>query len=224
MSTIVAIMDRPGFASNTDVLVLVEPHATRLLWVPRDVWCPGLKDRINTAFRSGGHDYLLTALLEHHLGAEHSLCLSREATEAGLAGARVVVPVPVPMSFEYPLHPTARIEDGRKTISFSPPFETLQGERIHQWLGARGGTDMHRLERQKVFLRRLLQQRYDFSRFLANPAWADLSSAALLDELMQVRHDWRFETMGSLWPAIVDGKQVLLRQEHGLLGTGPLAS
>src|SRR5215813_9851727 len=111
MSTIIAIMDRAGFGANTDILALAQPELRRLLWVPRDLWCPDLKDRINAAYAAGGPARLCAALAEHGLAAQHCLCLSRAATEAALAGARVVVPVPERMEFDYPLAPTLPIEE-----------------------------------------------------------------------------------------------------------------
>lgn len=224
MSTIVAVMDRAGFAANTDILVLVQPSIQRLLWVPRDLWCETLHDRINGAYRAGGHPCLLAALREHNLVAEHSLSLSRAATEAALADARVLVPVPARMVFDYPLSPTAPIEDGRRTIMFTPPGEVLTGERIHQWLGARGGSDLHRLERQKVFLRRLLQQGFDFLRFLAVPEWYQCSDPEALAEAAQVRASWTFETLGDLAPVSIEGKQVLVRARERTTGEADLAS
>lgn len=212
MNVIVGVMDRTGLAANTDILVLVEPEAERLLWVPRDLWCPARQDRINTAFRHGGHTELLAALSEHGLIARHSLILDRRATEAALARARVLVPVPAPMIFDYPLAPTERIEDGRKTITFRPPAEVLSGERIHQWLGARGGSDLHRLERQKVFVRRLLEQGFDFRAFIANPPWYWCSDPAALDTLARVRPAWRFETLASLTPVRMGEMDVLVRR------------
>jgi hypothetical protein len=38
MATAVAIMDRPSFDSNTDVLVVADPAARSLVWIPRDLW------------------------------------------------------------------------------------------------------------------------------------------------------------------------------------------
>jgi hypothetical protein len=222
VSTIVAVMDRAGFAANTDILVLAQPEARRLLWVPRDLWCDGLRDRINTAYAAGGAAWLIAALAEHGLAAQQCLCLSREATEAALAGARVIVPVPAPMEFDYPLSPTQAIEEGSKRIRFNPPFEVLTGERIHQWLGARGGSDLHRLERQKVFLRRLLERGFDFRQFVANPRWVQHSDASALAEVAQVRPDWAFETLPNLSPRRINGKLVLVR-DMGTLRP-PLAS
>lgn len=212
MSTIVGIMDRAGFDANTDNLVLVKPAEERLLWVPRDTWCPRLNNRINAAYRRGGHDLLVSALGEHGLRADNSLVLSRDASEALLSRVSVIVPVPVRMVFDYPLRPTARIEDGRKIIEFNPPAERLRGERVHQWIGARGGSDLHRIERQKVLLQRLLDGRFDFSAAVANPGWFRASSPQALEDLAHVRATWRFETYGPLYPAELNGMQVLVRQ------------
>ena len=211
MSVIVGLMDRAGFEANTDVLVLVEPAAERLLWVPRDLWCPALNDRVNAAYKRGGAAALRAALAEHDLDAEQVLVLSRTASEAALAAVRVVVPVPAPMVFDYPLTPTTPIEDGRKTITFRPPMEVLSGERVHQWIGARGGSDLHRLERQKVLLRRLLEQGYDFTRALADPAAVRGADPAALAVLAQVRPAWGFETLAGLTPVMMGDKDVLLR-------------
>ena len=54
MSTIIGVTDRAGFAANTDNLVLVEPGERRLLWIPRDLWCPALGDRINVTVNVQG--------------------------------------------------------------------------------------------------------------------------------------------------------------------------
>ena len=215
MSTIVAVMDRAGFAANTDNLVFVDPVLTRLLWVPRDLWCPVAGDRINAAYRTSGADGLRAALSEHGLDAAHSLVLSRTATEAALSNVSVLVPVPVPMAFGYPLTPTSRIEDGRKQIAFEPPAAVLRGERVHQWVGARGGSDLHRIERQKIFVRRLLEQAFAFQEVLADADAYRCSGAPALEELSRVRSSWKFETLGPLEPVTIDGKQVLVRREPG---------
>jgi hypothetical protein len=211
VSTIVGVMDRAGFDANTDNLVLVEPARERLLWVPRDLWCPALGDRVNAAFRSGGHPALVAALREHGLLATHSLVLSRTATEAALAPVAVLVPVPARMTFAYPLSPTDRIEDGSKPVTFEPPAEVLRGERLHQWIGARGGSDLHRIERQKVLVRRLLETRFRFDAVLADPEAVRCSGPGALDDLGRVRPTWRLETLDGLAPAVIGRRQVLVR-------------
>ena len=212
MNVIVGITDRAGFAANTDNLVFVRPSLRQLLWIPRDLWCAGFGDRINRAFAEGGHDRLVRALAEHGLEADSSVVLSREATESALSGVSVLVPIPVSMTFAYPLEPTARIEDGSKAITFRPPAEVLRGERIHQWIGARGGSDLHRIERQKVLLRRLLEDRFHFRACLARPEWVRLSTPAAIDALAAVDALWRFETFGPTVPETIRGKQVLVHR------------
>lgn len=218
MSTLLGVMDREGFDANTDNLVLIEPEHERLLWVPRDLWCPGLGDRVNTAYRIGGSNRLMAAVREHDLNPGHVVVLSRRATEAALEQVSVLVPVPARMTFAYPLTPTARIEDGSRDVTFEPPAVVLKGERVHQWIGARGGSDLHRIERQKVLVRRLLEQRFNFRQALANPDAYACSNPAAFDDLARVRASWRFETLDVMEPAVIDGKQVLLRRNAGHRG------
>lgn len=212
MSTLIAVMDRAGFDANTDNLVLVVPEDERLLWIPRDLWCHELGNRINSAYRLGGEARLRSALREHNLEPTHVLVLSRSATEAACAEVAVIVPVPARMEFDYPLTPTSRIEDGRRRIAFDPPAVMLRKERVHQWIGARGGSDLHRIERQKVLVRRLLDTRFSFARALADPTAYRWSSDAAVDELARVSSAWRFETMGPLEPIVINAMQVLVPQ------------
>jgi hypothetical protein len=210
MSTVVGITDRAGFDHNTDNIVVVDPALMQLLWVPRDLWCPRFGDRVNVAYGRGGHAALAGALLEHGIEVEHSVIVSRAATERALADVSVIVPVPAQMTFLYPLTPTSRIEDGSKPVVFNPPAEILRGERIHQWLGARAGSDLHRIERQKIFMRRLLEQRFPFARLLEDPALVRASDPRAFDELSRVDRGWRFATIGPTEPVTIDGKQVLV--------------
>src|SRR5262245_10587821 len=96
-----------------------------------------LHDRINCAFSQGGNERLVAALAELGFPCEHGLRLRRAATERALARVAIEVPVNEPLDLWYPLAPTRPIEDGRKMVSFRPPRERLEGERIHQWIGAR---------------------------------------------------------------------------------------
>jgi anionic cell wall polymer biosynthesis LytR-Cps2A-Psr (LCP) family protein len=210
MSAIVLIMDRAGFDANSDVMVIADALKQTLLWIPRDLWCDVIRDRINAAYKMGGHSLVVRALKSHNLNVEKSLCFSRTATERALEQVNVTVPVPVRMEFSYPLTPTSPIEVGSKTISFNPPAERLIGERVHQWIGARRGSDLHRIERQKILLRRLLETCFDFSAALSDPEEFRCSDPAVLDELAQIRSNWEFETMKGLMPATIDGKMVLV--------------
>jgi hypothetical protein len=214
MTTVVAIMDEPGLAANTDVLVLVEPERRRLLWVPRDLWSERVGNRINTAFRLGGARALTGALAEHGLDVEHVICLGRETTEAALEGARVEVLVPERMEFLYPL-PGATLEEGSRLVVFEPPIEVLEGERIHEWIGSRvkprgwAGSDLDRIERQKLFLLALLEGGFDFTRAMRPGLAVSISGPEALADLRGVRSDWALETLADLVPATIDGNEVL---------------
>ncbi len=217
MATAVTIMDRGGFDQCTDNIVVVQPARARLLWVPRDVWADAIGDRINAAFRIGGHRALLGALDGLGIEAHHSVCVPRGAVERALADVAVTVAVSEHLRFWYPLTPTTPIEQARKPVDFEPPSETLRGERVHQWLGARyprdsdvRGTDLARIERQQVFVRALLRDGFDFAAVFGDPDEPLLSDAAALDDLRAVRARWRFVTTDQVTDRTLDdGRQVL---------------
>lgn len=220
MATAVCVLDRDDWAANTDNIVVVDPVRELLLWVPRDIWCPSFKDRINTAFARGGHGLLQAALGEIGIAVDDSLCLRRQAVERALEGLSITVPVTEPLDLLYPLTPLTRVQDGRKVVRFRPPEERLEGERLHQWIGARRALsgksgDLLRIGRQHVFVRRLLQTGFDFSKALADPELVSMSSSRAMVELGAVRAPWRFATLDDVRPAIIQGKDVLLR--HGAM-------
>jgi peptidoglycan/xylan/chitin deacetylase (PgdA/CDA1 family) len=217
MPTVLGIMDGGGWAGNTDIVVVADPERKLLRWVPRDLWCDRLGDRINTAFRQGRHRALIAALGEHGIAVQHSVCLQREATERACGNVTVTVPVEKELAFWYPLRPREPIEQGRKLVSFRPPREVLKEERIHQWIGARyavdaSTTDFDRIRRQQVLLTRLFEQRYDFSHVVANPELVDWSSDGALSELRTVDSSWRLDALDDVIDATVDGKRVLLQR------------
>ena len=219
MTTVVTVMDREGFDQRTDNIVVVQPGQRRLLWVPRDIWCDVIGDRINVAYKRGGHDTLREGLASLGLPVEHSLCLPRASVERVLDDAVVTVPVEQPIGLWYPLTPTTRVQDGRKPVDFFPPREKLQGERIHHWLGARHGrdpgagiSDLHRIQRQQVFVRALIRQGFDFSAVLHGSPEPSLSDPLALDDLRRVRSWWRFACTDQLVDRTVDGRQVLVLQ------------
>lgn len=213
VSTVVTVMDRDGWEANTDVIVLADPSRRTLLWVPRDTWCPRLGDRVNAAFKLGGHAALLAALAELRLHADHSACLARGAVRNLLRDASVTVPVTRPLVLRYPLAPEQPIEDGEKLVRFDPPSETLTGERIHQWVGARfeqgrPSSDLDRIARQQVFVRSLLDQGFGFARALADPEL--VSTSGPLESLATVDTAWRLRTLPRLRATTIDGKSVLV--------------
>ena len=64
MATVVSIMDRDSRDQRTDNIVVVDLSRKRLLWVPRDLWCERLGDRVNEAFGRSGHQALIAARQE----------------------------------------------------------------------------------------------------------------------------------------------------------------
>jgi hypothetical protein len=209
-------MDRSGWDANTDNLVVVDPARRRVLWIPRDLWSDRVDDRISRAFANRGHEGLAGALAEHGVHVRHSVCLKREAVERALRDVVVSVPVVEQMRFWYPLSPTRPLEEGRKLVCFDPPAETLAGERIHQWVGARrrvgrASSDFERIERQQVFLARLLEKGFPFSRALADPQLVSMSSRAAISELRAVEPSWAFDVLDDVEPATVRDKLVLMR-------------
>lgn len=207
-------MDGPTFGDNADVLVLADHREQRLLWIPRDLWCPGLGDRVNRGYVKGGSEGLIAALAEHSLAADHTVVVTREASAAFLAGIEVTVPVDREERFWYPLEFGRPIEDGRKQVSFTPPAERLSGERLHAWIGARyrvegRGGDLERIERQQRLFAVLMIEGADFRPLLESDG-CRASSEAAIAELSQVQPGWRLETLGPLVPAEVEGRQVLV--------------
>jgi len=205
-------MDEDNWTSRTDVIVVVDTSRRRLTWVPRDLWAPGIADRINLAF---AHGQLLPQLAALGFPCSGLLGLRRSATEAALANIDIDVTVSETMEFWYPLTPMQRIEDGRKRIVFSPPSERLSGERLHQWIGARygvagGGSDLNRLRRQITLLRALIAQRADFADVLRNPDRIHIEGDPL-PLLASVTSDWDMRVFDRVRSATIDGKDVLLK-------------
>lgn len=217
-ATVVGVMDRDSWTARTDNIVVVDAKRRRLVWIPRDLWSDVVGDRINEAFASGGHELLQAAVREHGLRVESSVVLLRAGVERSLDDLGVTVPVASRRRYWYPLAPTLRIEDGRKLVVFDPPCETLRGERIHQWLGARRSADdppptlpdLDRIERQQVLVRTLLQDGFAFAKALEDPALASISGSRAHGVLGAVRANWDFETFRRFQPATIEGKMVLV--------------
>jgi hypothetical protein len=218
MSSVVSITDRDDW-ERTDAVVVVDPKRRRLLWIPRDLWSQVVGDRVNRAFALGGHELLIDALAEFGLKVSASICVRRTAVTRVLEGVRLTVPVSRQLRFWYPLHPLESLEDGRKLIVFAPPQELLEGERIHQWLGARAAVDpvpgvlpdLARIERQQVFVRRLLEDGFRFAELLEDPTFVSVSGGTrALADLALVEPSWRLRTFDAVRPATIEGKEVLV--------------
>ncbi len=212
MATVVAVMDGPSWGNNTDVIVVADPARRSLRWVPRDLWCDGLGRRINKAYALGGHDGIIEALSDHGIVATNSLCLRPDGIGEALGDTSITVPVREPMEFRY----------GGGWVRFEPPVETLAGERVHAWVGARTRhpdmpvarrPDLDRLRRQQELVAVMIGDGFDFGRFLAPGLPARISGSGALADLRQVRWNWSFSTLDDVEPAERDGAQVLVRRE-----------
>ena len=207
MATLVGILDGTGMGGNTDNNVLVMPDKKHMLWIPRDLMVPSTQRRINCAFKTSGCKGYLKEASELGFSANRCLVLANAATRQVLKDAAVTVPVTLQMSFRYPANPLSTLEEGEKVISFNPPRESLYGERIHQWLGARYGynysqtyPDIHRCRRQTVFVRELLRTPCNFAACLANPEWvaSHPSLEAATEELRGVTKEWTFSVFENI--------------------------
>jgi len=219
MSTVVSIMDRDSWSERTDNIAVVEPLKKRILFIPRDLWCDTMQNRINTAFRTGGHELLISCLHEHEVEVDASLCLRRTATAESLRDAQVYVPIRKVMRFWYPLHPTRPIEEGRKPIVFTPPGELRAGERIHQWMGARytidkRNSDLRRLDRHITLLRSLLEQNFDFTRLITNKEYYSTYGASVFEDLTQVEADWKLEVLGPVAHKKIGRRLVVIKKSR----------
>ena len=104
-------------------------------------------------------------------------------------------------------------------MHFRAPAETLQGERVHQWIGARmrvdgPSADFDRIGRQQVLVRCLFDDDFEFGRALEHAQWVSTSDAAAYDELRLARASWRFATFSDVIPRRVAGKAVLIDRRH----------
>ena len=224
-STVLGVMDRDSWTARTDNIVVADARRRRLVWIPRDLWCDVVGDRINEAYGRGGHELLIAAVRELGLPAESSIVLLRSAVEHAVNGLRITVPVDRARRYWYPLEPTLRLQDGAKLVVFEPPQETLAGERIHQWVGARKSADkppprlpdIDRIGRQQTLVRRLLEEGFDFSSTLNDPALVAVSGASALEQLGAVSLDWAFRTYDRVEPVTIEGKMVLVPQRSRLM-------
>lgn len=217
VSTVISVMDEDSWDARMDNIAVVEPGRRRILWIPRDFWCPALDNRINRAFAIGGHELLIACLREHGIRVESSICIRRGATIMALESESVRVPIERMIKFWYPLKPTRPIEEGRKVVEFHPPGETLSGERIHQWLGARkpldgDESDLPRIERQKTFVRALLAGNFDFTKLLRDRDRISIHGTGAFEDLRQVGSYWKHKTIGPLAHAQVREMPVVVRK------------
>lgn len=223
MATIVTIMDRDVWVARTDILIYVNPETRTLTWIPRDVFCFDLGDRINAAYGKGGFPLLFDSLEKLGFPCNRGVCLRRIVTERLAEVCSITIPVEEHTSFKYPNKPNRAIEEGFKIVDFNPPEEILTGERIHQWIGARYlkagpvtmGSDFGRILRQQILLKKILEDYPDlfFKMKLLDREEMRTAGDNVFDDLFAVDKTWNMNRIDNLSDVRIDNKLVLVRTE-----------
>lgn len=213
-SVVVSVQDQDR---NTDNIILVNTKERTLTWIPRDLFSVRLLNRINVAFIRGGHELLLKTLKSLGYPADYSICIPNLTMRSVLKNCKVVVPVDTFMQYYYPATPFQPLEEGGKIISFSPPEETLEGERIHQFLGARTRVtakeytdlpDFERIKRQMVFVKQLLKDKFNFEALLTYPI--EISNPDALNVIAQVTAEYQMVLYNSVKQIKINTRDVLI--------------
>jgi hypothetical protein len=136
VATVVGVLDLDHWGSNTDNIVVADPTTRTLTWIPRDLWCPSIKNRINKAFAFGGIERLIAALNELGFPCDQGLVLRRGATERAAMRISLEVPVEEPLDYWYPLHPDDARPGRAKTRHLSASARAARG-RTHSSMARR---------------------------------------------------------------------------------------
>ena len=220
MNVVVGILDQCG---NTDNIVFVNTLERTLTWIPRDLYSFYIQDRVNAAYARGGHLLLVEVLKKLGFAANFSACVSNRMSRELLNNYKITVPVECLADYFYPIIPFEPIEAGKKIVSFRPPFETLEGERIHQFLGARFRVndsdyvdlpDFERCSRQMLFLKQMLIEKFDFSFFLDKDIFSDPKA---IEFLSLVDANYEFKLYKNCRPVTMNKKSVLVIRGAPLL-------
>lgn len=210
MTTVIGILDKETWQSRTDINVVIQPERKTLTWIPRDLYAPPIQNRINAAFKRGGHGVYQQMVTEAGFPVQHSVVFTRTATNIGLNRTTIRVPVKERMVF---IHPGTK-----KVIAvFNPPAEVLPKKQfgtIHHWIGSRYRDpparlpDIDRCLRQMILVQEMLRHGKDFSIFLINGLYSMSDERALWDA-QKVEVDWRFELFDGFKGRMMNGMSVL---------------
>lgn len=194
-SIIFAVMDRNSFKARTDIIILFDFDSKKIKWIPRDLYSPLLNNRINRAYAKGGEELLLNCLKELNINADYVVCVLPDCFEENIKIIdNINVPVEKKMSYYYPLNRHVPIEEGKKIIDFDPPFEKLQDDRFHEWIGARYNItpiktypDFDRIERQQILLSELLKKNINY-------VYSEKNAKGINEDVLRL-----FKTINSDW-------------------------
>lgn len=224
MSTAVAIMDRDRWSARTDVIVVADRRKKSLTWILRDLWSKSIQNRINSAYKLGGHEVFIRSLNEFGLNVKHSLCALPKAVCRAFGNLAINVPVSEPTSFYYAMTristPTEENKihiTGRREVTFLPPLAMLSGERIHEWIGARrrvdGGSsnDFDRIKRQQILVKRLLETKFNFAQNFCED-YVSFSNNFSFEDLRHLDASWKIRLFGEgrLGDQIIRGRAVIV--------------
>ena len=155
------------------------------------------------------------------------ICIPIVTCREVLSTIKVYVPIQDYAEYYYPAILGQALETAKKTISFTPPGELLQGERIHQFIGARTRTnsadyknlpDLERIARQQIFMQALVKDKFDFSIFLNYSIIIQASQLARFKTVIQTNYQYCLFNPG-LKMTRIDNKLILLPSYHRNLPT-----
>lgn len=169
----ILIMDRNSWIARTDVIIICNPDNKKLFWIPRDLYCERISNRLNTAYGKGKDTLVIECLKDFGINVKYCICiLPNLINENIIRLGEITVPIAITRHFYYPLHRHTNIEDGKRLIQFTAPNEILAGDRIHEYIGARFAADsklipkhfpdFDRIRRQQNLLKQLLLKKSIF--------------------------------------------------------------
>jgi hypothetical protein len=169
----ILIMDRNYWLARTDVIIICDSAKKLIYWLPRDLYCLRIKNRLNTAYAKGKDTLVMECLKDIGITVKYCVCILPHLINENIINiGEINISIPITRNFYYPLHRQAPIENGKRLITFTAPNEILAGDRIHEYIGARYVADndiptpyfpdFDRIRRQQKLLKTLLQKKYKF--------------------------------------------------------------
>lgn len=215
---IIAVMDRNSWKARTDIIILVILQKKKLLWIPRDLYIDDLKNRINTAYSKGGKNLLIKCLQKKlNIIIKNCICVLPKAIEEIFSKiGSIIVPVNFDRSFYYPLHRHEDIENGRKIISFYMPSEKLEGERFHEWIGARYalnpvgpfGSDLDRIYRQQILVKECIKNKINRMDFNITKNYIKDLDENIINFIKIIDESWKISCLNNIISKKINNMEV----------------
>jgi hypothetical protein len=203
-------MDRNYWLARTDVVVICDSAKKLIYWLPRDLYCARIKNRLNTAYAKGKDTLVMECLNDIGITVKYCVCILPHLINENIINiGEINISIPITRNFYYPLHRQAPIEKGKRLITFTAPNEILAGERIHEYIGARYladkvpqqdnhiprpyFSDFDRIRRQQKLLKTLLKNKYNF--LYKDEENIRGINAEVIEILSNIDQYWRIEIM-----------------------------